>query len=477
MDDFNFDPRSWRPKVPGKAEPVPELAPDSAVGNAAETEQAGGSGLPEAWRGIGSTDAAEALATAPSRVRLASVTIALLLGAAAAGIWLSQTPSTEQHSAQGKPLVQNETPNMIERSLRISGSADIAMALTTLGIPADEAASAASAVAGNLTQSGEIHLTALLVSAGKTFTINRVQASYPDGSGAVIGRNAAGVFVATKVGSDLTSTIKFTPGEIDAESFYSSAVSAGLPDILVPEFINAFAYDFNLASQVTPGDTFEVAYAQSMNAGGEAVGQPELLYAKLTTMEKSLALYRFKQADGTIGWFDGNGASTKRGFMRTPVDGARITSKFGMRFHPTLHYNRLHGGVDFGAPIGTPIYAAADGVVDYAAAKGCNGNLTILRHDGGYQTYYLHQVRWIPDISVGTQVKQGQHIGDVGMTPGGICVTGPHLHYEVHLNGEKIDPLTIPTDAGKREKLTGAAFAGFVHQRDRIDAARAQPGL
>ena len=96
--------------MPGKAEPVPELAPDSAVGNAAETEQAGGSGLPEAWRGIGSTDAAEALATAPSRVRLASVTIALLLGAAVAGIWLSQTPSTEQHSAQGKPLVQRPLP-------------------------------------------------------------------------------------------------------------------------------------------------------------------------------------------------------------------------------------------------------------------------------------------------------------------------------------------------------------------------------
>ena len=481
MDDLDFDPRSWGKSTPEKTGIQPVPSPADGAETAAQASASAAPDLPEAWQGIGMRSATPSPApgATPTRRRAgpALAGVALLLAGAAAVVWYVRPADTETARPAPKRAVAAKPAGGIERSLRLQGSADIAQALATLGISADDAADAARALATILTDTGEIRLTAVLMPKGKTLSLDRVQASYADGSGAVLTRNQTGAFVPVAVAADLTSMIKFVPGEIDTESFYSSAVSAGVPDVLVPEFINAFVYDFNLASEVTPGDTFEVAFSQSVNASGEAVGKLELLYAKLTTADKSLALYRFKQADGTIGWLDGNGAVAKRGFMRTPVDGARITSKFGMRFHPTLRYNRLHGGVDFGAPTGTPIYAAADGVVEFAAAKGCNGNLTVLSHEDGYKTYYLHQNRWMPDIAVGTKVLQGQHIGDVGLTPGGICVTGPHLHYEVHHNGEKIDPLSIPTDTGKRKVLEGAALSAFMQQRNRVDVARAQQGI
>ena len=471
MDDFDFDPRNWRKKGAQQGEDAPVAATDAENAADSGVEDA----LPEAWRGIGTSFVPAAAPPPPAQRNYAPAAwagAALILACTSAAAWTTRVPPV---AAPPGPIASQSAaavPGVIERTLRLGSGAEIASALAKFGIPASDADNAAKAALSLPARPGEIRLTAVLVPAGTASRLDRLQLSYADGSGVVVMRDAAGAFVASVVAADLTSKITFASGEIDADSFYSSAVSAGVPDTLVPEFVNAFGYDFNLASEVAPGDTFEVAYAQSVNGSGEAVGQPELLYAKLTTPKKSLALYRFKQADGTVGWFDGNGATTKRGFMRTPVDGARITSKFGMRFHPTLHYNRLHGGVDFGAPTGTPIYAAANGVVIWAAAKGCNGNLTVIKHDGGYETFYLHQTRWMPEVSVGASVTRGQHIGDVGMTPGGICVTGPHLHYEVHLNGEKVDPLSIPTDNAKREALLGVDLASFVQQRNKIDVAR-----
>ena len=154
--------------------------------------------------------------------------------------------------------------------------------------------------------------------------------------------------------------------------------------------------------------------------------------------------------------------------MRTPVDGARVSSKFGFRIHPVLGYQKLHKGTDFAAPIGTPIFAAGNAVVEWAAMKGPNGNLTILRHDNGWQTYYLHQSRFMPGIVPGAHVAQGQQIGEIGTTGRS---TGPHLHYEVHIAGEPVDPLGIQTDAGST--LTGPALVAFAKERDRIDVSRA----
>ncbi len=475
MDETDFDPRSWSNKPSGKANTPAKPVNNGEAGPPADASPS----LPEAWQGIGTSfvPGAAVEAKAPSRINpyLSWAGSLTVLAAAFMGSWMTRLPPTAVPSAAAQTPDKVEVPSAMERTLRLPGTSDIVQALITLGVPAADASSAAKTASGIMNKPGEIRLSVELMPAGKAFRLDRLQVSYADGAGAVVSRDAAGAYSASAVAADLSSTIKFTAGEIDTESFYSSAVSAGVPDTLVPEFINAFAFDFNLASEVAPGDTFEVAYAQSVNANGDAVGQPQLVYAKLTTAQKSLALYRFKQVDGTVGWFDGNGATTKRGFMRTPVDGAKITSKFGMRFHPTLHYNRLHAGVDFGVPVGTPVYASAAGVVIGARPTGCGGNMAVVQHDNGWITRYFHLSHYAPDLHEGQRVPQGYTLGLSGTT--GTCTTGPHLHYELRIDGEPVDPQSVqPVDA-KRESLQDSALAAFVQQRNRIDITRAQQGI
>lgn len=372
-------------------------------------------------------------------------------------------------AATASPAAPGEAKST--RRLVLSGPADLRDALIAAGVPVPEAEAATRETRTALgAAAGEIRMILTLKIAGDGTHIDRMEVSRLDGSGAAVTRDASGAITARAVAAELTKQIRVVSGELDADSFYSSAVSAGLIDSLIPDFINAFAFDFNLASEVSPGDTFEVAYETTVNADGDAVGEPQLVYASLTTPAKSRTLYRFKSPEGEFGWYDGNGASTVRSFMRTPVDGARISSKFGMRFHPVLHYNKLHGGTDFAAPIGTPIFAAGNATVEFAAMKGPNGNLTVLRHDNGWETYYLHQNMFMPGIAVGAHVTQGQKIGEIGTTGRS---TGPHLHYEVHVDGEKVDPLGIKTDSG-RKALDGGALAAFRQARDRVDIARAQ---
>lgn len=461
-------------------------------------QAAGKTALPEAWSAVvtGMTPdlptpapADDAPAPPPRAPGARLVPLALVLSATllAGGAWFAFTtrhtgaatmaapaaPTARQVMASEAP----PPPSAVERAINIGSAGELAAALIDLGVSKAEAESAAKAAQSALkAEPGSLRAHVLLLPEGEGegagFRLERLQASHADGSGVVVLRGDDGSFTPRAVAADLSREIKVLHGELDSESFYTSAVSSGLIDTLIPEFINAFGFDFNLASEVQPGDTFEVAFEQSINSSGEAVGQPQLVYASLTTKAKSVALYRFKLADGTVGWFDGNGASTKRGFMRTPIDGARITSKFGLRFHPVLHYTRLHGGVDFGAPVGTPIYAAADATVVSASPSRCAGNMAVLSHESGYQTRYFHLSRYADGLAPGQKVPQGFTIGYVGNT--GTCTTGPHLHYEVHVNGEKVDPLSIKTDDGKRVTMDPAQLVNFMKARDRVDVARAK---
>lgn len=359
-----------------------------------------------------------------------------------------------------------------KRTLALSGVGDVRGALQAIGLPPPEVAAATAAVARALPAgSGEIRATVSFRTTGDVPHLVRLDVSQPSGAGAVVSTDARGAITGRAVAAELSRQIKVVRGELDADSFYTSAVTAGLIDSLIPEFVNAFSFDFNLAAEVHPGDTFEVAYEQAVNAAGEPVGQARLLFASLTTADKSRSLYRFKPSSGEVGWFDGNGGSTVRSFMRTPVDGARITSKFGMRFHPVLHYTRLHGGVDFGVPIGTPIYAAAGGFITSATPTSCGGNMVVMRHDNGWETRYFHLSKYADGLHAGQRVEQGFTLGLSGTT--GTCTTGPHLHYEVHINGERVDPLSIQTDAG-RKPLDAADRPAFLKLRDQIDVARAR---
>lgn len=489
--DDSFDPKSW-------ASGTPKSEPEKPADKPATTT------LPDAWKAVAEEAGAAGKASAPppppppgkaasspaplvarppapppSRVWMPYAASALILlgGGAVAWAMRSEMPgepvavaeATEEAPAEEAPK-PGET--LSSRSLVIASVADLASALTAAGLsPAEvsEATTAATQAMGGA--AGEIRIVLNLAMAADGTHLDRLQASFADGSGAVIARDASGKLAATKVAAELSKQITVVRGELDSDSFYSSAVSAGVIDSLIPEFVNAFQFDFNLAADVKPGDTFEVAYEQATTPDGQAVGQPQLLYASLVTATKRRALYRFKPADEDVGWFDGNGSSTVRSFMRTPIEGARITSKFGMRFHPVLHYTRLHGGTDFGAPVGTPVYASADGTVVNASPSGCGGNWIFIDHKDGMQTRYFHLSRYADGLHAGQVVKQGTTIGYSGNT--GTCTTGPHLHYEVHINGEKVDPMTVVSDAG-RKSLEGTSLAAFKQQRDRVDVARAR---
>lgn len=470
----SFDPRTWSG---GDAPPAPQqtpAAPDRPAGDTTSFD-------PRAWGDAAPDAAADPDAPAPpQRPRRG---LAIGIGAAAviaAGVGFgvyrtgSQPAALPTPTAATAPLVASDTAvpakQASRRTLMVAGPSYIRATLTAAGVPAAVADTAARAALATLgAAAGEVRMEFDLVGTGAATTLTRMEATRADGAGLILTAAADG-FATEKLQAKLTSQIEVVRGEMDGNSFYSSAVAAGVDDSLIDAFANAFSFDFNFATDVAAGDIFEAAFERKVNPSGQAVGKPQLLYVSMTTAKKSRALYRFlAPGEKDPGWFDANGGSTVRALMRTPVDGARITSNFGMRFHPVLHYTRLHGGTDFAAPIGTPIYAAASGVVTSASPSSCAGNMVIIKHDNGWETRYFHLSRYADGIVAGARVLQGVTIGDVGTT--GKCTTGPHLHYEVHIDGQKVDPMSI--DTGKGVSLEGGGLAAFRKERDRIDRSRA----
>jgi murein DD-endopeptidase MepM/ murein hydrolase activator NlpD len=354
------------------------------------------------------------------------------------------------------------------RSLVIGRAQDLPDALIAAGLAPEVARGAAGAAVGALGGTAEELRVTLALGPGSPPALLKMELRRPDGSGVRV-TPASGGFADQPLAANLQARVKVVRGEMDDNSFYSSAVAAGVTDSLIPRFAEAFAYDFDFVREIRPGDIFEAAFARRVDDAGEVVGAEELLYASLQTAAKSRALYRFQPpGEGKFAWFDGGGASIVRSLMRTPVEGARITSTFGMRDHPVLGYTRMHKGVDFGAPVGTPVYASGDGVVDFVGVHGGHGNYMRVRHSPTLETAYAHLSAYGAGMTVGTPVRQGQEIARSGNT--GLS-SGPHLHYEIIVGGEQVDPMTFQTVSGRR--LQGAALASFVQARDRIDRLRA----
>ena len=469
-DAASFDPKSW-------------VAPSAKARHAELTVAA--TFDPKTWVADEAapdpiTKPAEPGSAAPARAPVllaAGASALLLLGGAVAAHLTRATAPAPLALAGGAPSTQLVAPppaatiDAGRRTLVVAGPAEVAIALAGIGIAPDSAAAAARAAATALgTAPGEIRLVFDLVGPEAARRLTRLEATRSDGAGVVLTAGIDGSFAREVLQAKLVTEVKVRRGEMDATSFYNAAVTAGVNDTLVSDIAKAFSYDFNFATDVQAGDVFEVAFEQKVNPSGEEVGPPALIYVSLQTAEKSKSLYRYlAPGEAEAGWYDGNGRSTVTALMRTPVDGARITSNFGPRFHPVLRYNRLHGGTDFAAPVGTPIYSAAGGVVVSASPSRCAGNMVIVKHDNGWETRYFHLSRYADGVVAGARVTQGFTIGDVGNT--GVCTTGPHLHYEVHIGGEKVDPMSIDTGTGKT--LDGDALAGFRRERDRIDGARA----
>ncbi len=255
------------------------------------------------------------------------------------------------------------------------------------------------------------------------------------------------------------------------DSLFASGRRAGLPREVTARFANLFLYDVDFGRDIRRGDRFEVVYEVFVDEAGRSLGTGDIVFAGLTWRGErhTKGYYRF-EGMAEPGYFDAGGESAERLLMKTPIEGARVTSAFGRRRHPISGYTKQHKGIDFGARAGTPIMAAGDGVVVRADWFGSFGNYVRIRHRGGFETAYAHLQGFGPGIRAGTTVRQGQVIAYVGSTGRS---TGPHLHYEVLKGKQALNPMTIEVATGR--VLDEEMLEAFRARRDDIDALRMQP--
>lgn len=250
-------------------------------------------------------------------------------------------------------------------------------------------------------------------------------------------------------------------------SLYGTAKDNRIPDYITAELTRVFAYDVDFQRQVKANDTFEVFYGNPLT--GSSAKRKVLHYAQLTLDGKTKTYFRFTAADGQTDYYDENGRSAQKALLKTPVSGARLTSGFGMRRHPLLGYSKLHAGIDFGAPHGTPIRSAGAGVIEIAGRHGAYGIAVQIRHNNKYETLYAHMSKLATGIRRGSKVNQGQIIGYVGSTGRS---TGPHLHYEVRVNDRPVNPTRIKAAGGKQ--LAGKDLAKFKQLKQKVLAMMQQ---
>ncbi len=290
-------------------------------------------------------------------------------------------------------------------------------------------------------QDGEPHFHALQIRASAAHAVK-------------VGRDKAGTLAATAVDQPVTPSLGRATGRIDT-SLARAATAAGLPSEVLYEMIRAFSYDVDFQRDLQPDDSFDVVYDVQRLPDGQLARVGHVQYAALTLSGRQLRLYRFGAGDDAD-FYNDKGESVRKALLKTPIDGAKLTSGFGMRNHPLLGFSRFHKGVDFGAPIGTAIGASGDGVVEKAGPFGEYGNYIKIRHTADYETAYAHMNGFAAGIRPGVHVRQGQTIGYVGMTG---LATGPHLHYEVIVKGSQIDPQSVKMPSGT--KLDGPALKRF----------------
>ena len=249
------------------------------------------------------------------------------------------------------------------------------------------------------------------------------------------------------------------------ESLYETVMRQEMPKTVVEELVRVFAYDMDFQRRVAAGDSLELVYTFDEEAGPAAQERPEILYAALTVGGEARRVYRFQSPDdGGVDYFDESGRSLKKFLMRKPIADGIMRSGFGYRRHPVLGYARMHTGVDWSNPVGTPIMAAGNGTVVKAGWDSGYGRRVEIQHLNGYLTTYNHMSRFGRGIQDGTRVRQGQIIGYVGST--GLS-TGAHLHYEVVVNGHLVDPMKIRMPRGR--ELEGRQLADFKRQREQVD--------
>ena len=242
----------------------------------------------------------------------------------------------------------------------------------------------------------------------------------------------------------LSKDIVYKENQI-TQSLYKSAQVQKIPASIIIEFAGIYGFQVDFQRDIRKKDSFQIMYEVFLDDRGKTIETGNILFANLKLSGENIPLYYFDKK-GSEGHYDKGGKSIKKALMKTPINGARLSSPFGMRKHPIDGFNKMHKGTDFAAPMGTPIMASGDGVVKKAGWCGGGGNCVVIKHNSTYQTVYAHMSKFGPGIRGGVRVKQGQTIGYVGSTGKS---TGPHLHYEVIVNGKKINSQKLKLPSGK----------------------------
>lgn len=295
--------------------------------------------------------------------------------------------------------------------------------------------------------------------------LNNMLVSITNNKKIEISRSINGEFKAVEVLTPLLKQVDRKVGTIK-NSFISTALELSIPANAIMGMIRAFSYDVDFQRDIKRGDKLEVIMDKFYTKDGKLSHAGDILYSSLTLKDRKISIYQFVHADGQVGYYNEKGESIKKEFLRTPINAARISSKFGMRQHPVHGYSKMHRGIDFAAPVGTPILAAGGGTVETVNNHyGGYGKYIRIKHNSTYSTVYAHASRFASGIRPGKKVVQGQVIAYVGTT--GVS-TGPHLHYEVVEHGKQINPLKFKF-ASNSEKLTGKSLEQFKQNKKKLE--------
>jgi len=390
----------------------------------------------------------------------------------------------EERPEEIDPVETMPTEEDLYREVELEKGETITTALARAGVTQDEAQPALLALklvhSPKRLQAGQkisisfqaIQIPGIAETSVKGDTVNvkldRISISVSPDRDVVVERSKGDSFRAREIERPLIRAVYRASGEIRS-SFYDSALAAGLSMDILTQMVRMFSYDVDFQRSLRDGDTFEVLYERTENDRGDSVEQATVLFAALSVSGERLELFRYEPPSGSADYYDRAGQSAKKALLRTPIDGARISSGFGMRKHPIMGFTKKHKGVDFAAPHGTPVFAGGDGVIEKIGWFSSYGKYIRITHSGTYKTAYAHLRGYARGMKVGTRVRQGQVIGYVGSTGRS---TGPHLHYEVLKDDVQINPNSSKSPIGKQ--LAGKQLAQFKSEIKSYEAMYAQ---
>ena len=274
-------------------------------------------------------------------------------------------------------------------------------------------------------------------------------------------------FKKREIVTNLNRKIIFKEGKI-TQSLYRTASNLKVQPNVIVDFARIYGFQVDFQRDIRKNDSFQILYEIYVDDRGKIFETGNIIFSNLNLRGQNNSLYYYDQKDSQ-GHYDKNGKSAKKALMKTPINGARLSSPFGMRKHPIDGFNKMHRGTDFAAPMGTPIMASGDGVVKKAGWCGGGGNCVVIRHNSTYETIYAHMSKFASGIRSGVRVKQGQTIGFVGSTGKS---TGPHLHYEVVVNGKKVNSQTLKLPSGKI--LKGEERKIFETKKIKLDVLKSE---